>query len=62
MEDQLRKYVNEYGFTGVLEILAHLAEEKQNIQPDERKSVGKRYEKAKFKFWFLTKKKFMQGL
>lgn len=62
MQDQLRAYVNEWGFSGVLEVLSAIAEEKENIQPDERSTEKRRYGKAKEKLLRLSQKEFIQGL
>lgn len=62
MQNQLRVMVNEWGFSGVLEILGALAEEKQNIQPDDRKEYKKRYGKIKSRLWLFANKKLLHGV
>lgn len=60
MQKELTEFVNQYGMTGVLEILSHIAELKEQQADD--KALKKRYHKAMLHTFWLAHKKFMQGL
>jgi len=60
MQRELTEFVHQYGFSGVLEVLSHVAELKE--QETEDKALKKRYHKAMLHLWWLHAKKFMQGL
>lgn len=61
MEAQLRRYVNEYGVSAVLELLMAICDEKAKDIKDDN-ILNRRYNKASVKCYQLSIAKFMRGL
>jgi hypothetical protein len=60
MQKELTKFIDDYGISGVLEILSHIADIKSTGCED--KALQKRYHKAMLHLFWLSGKKFMKGL
>lgn len=60
MQKELTQFVNEYGVSGVLEILSHVCELKGLDANDD--DLKRRYNKAMLHTLWLAGKKFMRGL
>jgi hypothetical protein len=58
MKTTLTEYLNQYGLSGVLEVLMVVCDDK--AREDEK--LRKRYDKAAVKLYQLSKQKFVQGL